>query len=105
MSAPSTMPLFTWAETRPQVSPSASEQSRQLARVEGANAEAIVRWCWRRAGAEFHLSALTADIMQETGCAPDSPRRVLAALRASGQVQVELLDRSRSYYRVIGVSP
>ena len=95
--------LLTW--TPPQPSPRASEQGRELARVEGRIAESIIAWCRKHEGSDFHLSAMTADVMAETLCAPDSPRRVLQQLRDSGQVQVDCLKRGRSYYRVVRVSP
>jgi hypothetical protein len=94
--------LLTW--TRPSVSPVASPQGVELARVEGNIAESIIAWCRRHEGAEFHLSALTADVMAATKCAPDSPRRILQQLRDSGQVQVTTLEpRRASLYRVEGV--
>ena len=95
-----TLPLFRWSETRPVVAPTASEQAQNLARVEGRIAESIIRWCSRHVGAEFHLSEMTADIMAETMCAPDSPRRILLQLRDSGQVEVECVDRATSAYRL-----
>ncbi len=103
MSAAHQMGLLDW--TPPTPAPGASEQAQQLVRVEGRIAKAVIAWCSRHVGAEFHLSALTADVMAEVLCAPDSPRRILGQLRATGQVQVAQLDRARSIYRVEGVSP
>jgi hypothetical protein len=82
------------------VSPHASEQTLQLARVEGRIAEAIEVWCHAHQGGEFHLSSMTAAIMSQTQCAPDSPRRVLSQLVKRGQVSAECIDRSKSLWRV-----
>lgn len=90
--------LLEWQP--PQPAPKASVQDQQAARVGGRIDEAILRWCARHAGCDFHLSAMTADIVGEVQCAPDSPRRRLAALVAAGHVQAECIDRSRSMWRV-----
>jgi len=92
--------LFPLEFVRIVASPKASEQTRQLARVEGRIANSIVAWCDRHRGGEFHLASMTAAIMAETQCAPDSPRRVMAQLAKTGQVEVECVDRSRSLWRV-----
>lgn len=80
-----------------------TEQRRQLRRVSGRIAEAIVAWCRSRVGLDFVLSAFTADVMADTQCAPDSPRRVLQELHTDGRLKVECIDRSRSRWRVLYV--
>jgi hypothetical protein len=93
-----TLPLFAW---RPPVSsPSAPEQAHQLARVEKGLAVPILAWCRAHAGQDFSLNQITAAITGHHACAPDSVRRILLQLRHSGHVEVELLDRARSLYRL-----
>ena len=97
------LPLFTWAETRPQPSPKASEQGRELARCEGRLAEAILAWVeYRTTSGEltFHAADLCQHITQHHGGSPESAMRILRALRAAGQVQVTLVSRSASQYRI-----
>ena len=92
--------LFTWAETRPQPSPKASEQGQQLARVEGRLAEAILAWCSIHEHQQFRMMDLTTDVLAHMQAAPDSVRRILAQLKRSGQVEVECVSRSESLYRL-----
>lgn len=96
------LPLF--APQRPVASPRASVQTTELVRVESRIGAVILAWCERHVGREFHLSQMTAAVMAETLCAPDSPRRILLQLRESGHVDVELLERGRSFYRVRSVN-
>lgn len=95
--------LLQW--TPPQPAPKASEQDQELARVEGRIAEVVLEFCRLRleTGGEFFSSDLAAYVMRKAGGAPDSASRILRALRVSGQVQVRLLSRSQSHYRVEGV--
>ena len=104
LSLPSLQSLPLFGGLAPSAAPDASEQAKELVRVEGRLASVIVAWCERHVGREFHLSAMTAAVMAETLCAPDSPRRILLQLREAGQVEVELLERSRSHYRVVRVA-
>jgi hypothetical protein len=85
----------------PVASPKATPQSANLARVEGGLAVPIMAWLRARVGQTFHLSDLSAAVGE--GRAPDSPRRILGQLRRAGHVEVALLDRSASLYRVISV--
>jgi hypothetical protein len=92
------LPLFAYRP--PVVAPKASDQDRELARVESRLALAIIAWCEANRGRTFHLAEPTNTIAMQIECAPDSVRRVMAQLRKSGHVQVELLSRSDSLYRV-----
>lgn len=96
--------LLAW--TPPAPAPKASEQDRQLARVEGKIAESIIEFLRRRlAGApEFHGAELAAHVQRECGGAPASAERIMRKLRSTGQVQVELVSRAGSLYRVLGVT-
>ena len=89
---------------RPVASPRASVQTTELVRVESRIGAVILAWCERHVGREFHLSQMTSAVMAETLCAPDSPRRILLQLRESGHVDVDLLERGRSFYRVRSVN-
>lgn len=93
------------AGTPPKPAPKADEQTQQLARVEGRIAEAVLEFCRGRLreGGEFYSCDLAAFVMRKCGGAPDSASRVLRSLRFSGQVQVKLLSRADSHYRVDGV--
>lgn len=93
--------LLEW--TPPRAVPQASEQARHLARVEGRIAALVIEFCAGRVGEEFHLSDLTGFVSSRAQVAPDSPRRILGQLRRAGVVDVELLDRGGSLYRVQGV--
>jgi hypothetical protein len=90
--------LLEWKP--PVVAPTASVQDRELARVEKGLAVPILAWCRAHAGQDFSLNQITAAITGHHACAPDSVRRILLQLRHSGHVEVELLDRSRSLYRL-----
>jgi DNA-binding GntR family transcriptional regulator len=83
----------------PVVAPSAPEQARQAARVGGRIDLAVIAWCARHRG-QFHLADFTRDIVAEIQCAPDSPRRRLAALVEQGHVQAVCVDRSKSLWAV-----
>ncbi|MEI8352410.1 MAG: hypothetical protein WCG36_08875 [bacterium] len=94
--------LLEW--TPPRAVPQASEQSRQLARVEGRIAEWVISFCMEHVGREFYASELAGFVCEQSGGSPESGMRVLRALRRTGQVDVELVSRSASLYRVVGVS-
>lgn len=92
-------------EYRPPVlAPHASEQSRQLARVEGRIAEWVISFCMEYVGRQFYASELAGFVAEQSGGSPESGMRVLRALRRTGQVDVELVSRTQSLYRVVGVS-
>jgi hypothetical protein len=95
------LPLFAWSETRPVASPRSTPQAANLARVEGGLAPEILRWCRQHVGQEFHMATLTAEVGE--GRAPDSVRRILGQLRRAGHVEVKVVQRSASLYRVIAV--
>ena len=102
MSAAPQMSLLGW--TPPVASPRASEQDLQAVRVGGRLDEAVLAWCRKNVG-EFYLGDFTSDVAACVGCAPDSPRRRLAALVKAGLVQARCVNKSRSLWRVDGVSP
>jgi hypothetical protein len=97
--------LLTW--TPPSVSPVASPQGVELARCEGKIAQTVLAFCRARLTPgirpEFHAQDLSDFVLRLCGGSPESPMRVMRALRRSGQVQVVNVDRSASLYRVEGV--
>jgi hypothetical protein len=101
VAQPTTLSLFDWGP--PQPSPKASEQGREISRVEGRIAEAILAWVeYRTASGDltFHAADLCQHVTQQHGGSPESAMRILRALRAAGQVQVSLISRSASQYRI-----
>jgi hypothetical protein len=92
--------LFTYQSTgKAVVGPNASEQGKQLVRVEGAIADHVLAFCRLMGDREWHLDALTEYVQRRAACAPDSPRRILSELRKTGQVQATCIDRSASLWR------
>lgn len=85
---------------RPSVAPKAPEQSQQLARVTGRIGEAVLSFCRSREGDTFRAAELAAYVLDQAGGAPASADRVLRQLRAQGHLDVELVDRAGSLYRV-----
>lgn len=84
------MPLFDAAQTE------------QLQRVKSNIAPLILAWFeGQKSGDEFYISEPTLYVWKTAPwVAPDSPRRVMAALKAEGKVNYELIDRAQSLYRV-----
>lgn len=76
----------------------------ELQRVSGKIAQSVIVFCRLHEGKLFFGSELSEFVMARCGGAPASSDRVLRMLRASGQVDVSLEDRSRSLYRVNGVT-
>lgn len=100
------LPLLDWRP--PVASPRASEQDRQLARVEGRIARYVLGWLRARLDGgdpEFHLGELVEAVECQIEGSPDSASRVLRSLRRAGHADVELLSRSGSLYRVRAVRP
>ena len=77
----------------------------QAVRVGGRLDEAVLAWCREHVGAEFVLGTMTGEVCSRVAAAPDSPRRRLAALVKAGLVQARCVNKSRSLWRVDGVSP
>jgi hypothetical protein len=103
VTAPS-LPLFEWVP--PKATPSASEQSRQAARVGRGIDEAVIAVARGLVGAgPFVLESFTAQVRSRRTCAPDSARRRLSALVDTGFIQARCVDRSRSLWVIEGVAP
>ena len=86
--------LFGW-------SPPQSEQDKHLARVRSRIASAILTFLeLRGAGATFHMQELTDYVADAVQAAPDSPGRILRALRREGQCDYKVENRRASLYRI-----
>ncbi len=57
------------------------------------------------AGAEFSMLALTEYVRDRHSIAPDSAGRVLRDMNQRGEIQYELVSRSKSLYRVLSAQP
>lgn len=80
-----------------------SVQHPELQRVSGKIAQSVVAFCRLHVGEEFHASDLADYVMARCGGSPSSADRVLRQLRSSGSITVELVSRSGSLYRCVGV--
>lgn len=62
----------------------------------------MFHWCALNIGRSFRLAEFTSEVQaaHDGYCAPDSPARLLRLLRQRGLVQVVLVSRSGSLYRV-----
>ena len=79
---------------------SAAAQRNQLRRVRSRIGDAVREFLRSREGQEFTGSELERHVLERCASTPGSATRVMRELRNEGAVQVELLDRSRSLYRV-----
>ena len=90
--------LLEWSPPAP--SPKATEQSRQLSRVESNQGAFILSWAsmrWESGEPTFHLGALEHDVQANVGGTPGSAGRILRLLRASGHLDYTV-ERSASRY-------
>ena len=79
-----------------------AEQPAQLERVKSNIAPLILAWFEGQSpGDEFHINELTRFVWRTApNVAADSPRCVMAALKAEGKVHYRLIDRAQSLYCV-----
>lgn len=106
MSLPIQPSLLDWTPPTVVAGPRASEQAVQLARVAEGIERTVFLWCALNIGRSFRLAEFTNEVQDahEGYCAPDSPARLLRLLRQRGLVQVVLVSRSGSLYRIDGVA-
>ncbi len=88
---------------RPVAAPSAPEQVHHLARVTGRIGESVIEFCRARVGGTFRAAELAEHVQRQAGGAPASADRVMRQLKAQGHLDITLVDRAGSLYRVIGV--
>jgi hypothetical protein len=78
-----------------------------LKRVESSLAATIIEFAKDQIAAgspEFHAEQLRTFINERKTAAPSSPTRILQLMRKNGQLNYELVSRSKSLYRIISVS-
>lgn len=82
------------------------EQQTQLERVRGRIGQAVLDFCRQRGlWAEFHADELREHVLRACQVAPGSPDRILRELRRERQVNYEVVNRKRSLYRILPVTP
>jgi hypothetical protein len=98
--------LLDWSPPTAVAGPRATEQTIQLARVAEGIERTVYQWCALNQGRSFRLQEFTSEVQaaHDGYCAPDSPARLLRLLRGRGLVQVILVSRPGSLYRVVGVA-
>jgi hypothetical protein len=85
--------------------PGLSEQSKQIKRVHGRIAPAVMQFMRDKGvGAHFHADELRNYVEIRHGIAPDSAGRILRLLRREGRVDYEIIQRSFSLYRITKIS-
>lgn len=84
----------------------AHQQQRHVKnlRCVGEKIRAIVCEFFRLKGAtgQFSMNELTQYVAAREAVAPDSPARIMRALRSEGVIYYIVVSRSRSLYRVTG---
>ena len=55
----------------------------------------------RHHGDEFHVEELTDYVKRQASTAPGSPDRTMRQMRLAGELDYEVVSRSRSLYRVV----
>lgn len=82
---------------------SAIQQQEHLERVSDRIAGSIIGFFATRAvGSEFHVDALRIHVAGECGIvAPDSPGRIMRAMRKRGAINYRVINRAQSRYRII----
>ena len=86
-----------------------SEQQQELARVSTKLDDIVVRYCRTLLlceESEFIMKELSqfVAVITKGQAAPDSAGRILRNLRQRGVVSYEVVSRSQSRYRVLGVT-
>lgn len=103
MGATQQLGLLDWSA--PAAAPAASEQARQLARVEGKQGAFILSWCALRmdCGAPtFQLAELEDAVQTNVGGTPGSAGRVMRSLKMAGHLAYTV-ERSASRYTLTEV--
>lgn len=78
----------------------AGKQRRELARVHSAIGKAVIEFVRGRAGREFTGAELDEAVRAQCKANPGSALRIMRELRNAGHIDVELVSRSGSLYRV-----
>ena len=79
-----------------------STQTENLARVSTAIRHHVVAFfSARQHGDEYHLRDLEKYVEEKSGGSPESPGRVMRDERRAKRIDYEVVDRSKSLYRVV----
>lgn len=73
-------------------------QDENLERVTERIAAAVLEFC--DLNPRFHMVELAEFVQERVGVAPDSPGRILRALRQAGKVSYRVIDRRNSEYLI-----
>lgn len=79
-------------------------QDAELKRVTSAIAQHVLEFVREHQGGEFRMEELTKFVRDRHMCAPDSPRRIFNELHRVGWFHYEVLNRSKSQYRIVEVA-
>ena len=77
----------------------------ELQRVSGRIAQSVITFCRLHEGSTFRGSELSEYVTARCGGSPSSSDRVMRQLRSEGAVDVELVSRAGSLFRVKAVRP
>ncbi len=83
-----------------------SEQVLNLERVYDKIAECIIEFCNQRNQSKqplFHMEDLQRFVADKLLIAPDSPSRILRALRQEGRIDYMVVNRRQSLYSLLPV--
>jgi len=79
-----------------------SIQQEHLTRVsDRISASILVFWRKLGYGREFTMMELQTFVNERVKCSPDSPSRILRAMRLEGTVNYSVIDRAKSRYRIL----
>lgn len=85
---------------RPPRRPRAASNAEHLSRVSSRIGPSVLEFCRPRVGQEFHMEEMVRHIRARLGIAPDSPSRILRALRQAQMIDYTVVNRRQSLYRV-----
>jgi hypothetical protein len=85
---------------RPPRRPRPASNAEHLQRVSSRIGASVMEFCRPRVGQEFHMEQLVRHIRARLGIAPDSPSRILRALRQNKCLDYTVVNRRQSLYRV-----
>lgn len=80
-------------------------QQLELARVDSHIHSLVLNYCRAHVGRHFYMKDLARFVYESTKgmTAPDSAGRILRDLRQRGVVRYDVVNRSKSLYRVVEV--
>lgn len=76
----------------------------EISRVSKKISTIVFEFCRQHVGQEFHMCELEEFINRYTMTAPGSAGRILRLLDQAGTITYQLIERSKSLYRIINVN-